>query len=143
MSTLLQPGLTYSHTFVVSESKLVPALYPEAPELQIMPNVFATGFLVGLLEWTCIKAINPHIDWPSQQSVGTSIDIKHLAATPAGFEITSSIELREVDGRRLVFSVEAHDGVDLICQGTHERFIIDREKFDARLKAKQSDRPAT
>jgi fluoroacetyl-CoA thioesterase len=128
---------------VVSESKLVPALYPEAPELQIMPNVFATGFLVGLLEWTCIKAINPHIDWPSQQSVGTSIDIKHLAATPAGFEITSSIELREVDGRRLVFSVEAHDGVDLICQGTHERFIIDREKFDARLKAKQSDRPVT
>jgi fluoroacetyl-CoA thioesterase len=83
MSTLLQPGLTYSHTFVVSESKLVPALYPEAPELQIMPNVFATGFLVGLLEWTCIKAINPHIDWPSQQSVGTSIDIKHLAATAA------------------------------------------------------------
>ncbi len=143
MNTLLQPGLIFSHTFVVSESKLVPALYPEAAELQIMPNVFATGFLVGLLEWTCIKAINPHIDWPKQQSVGTAIDIKHLAATPAGFEITSSIELREVDGRRLIFSVEAHDGVDLICTGTHERFIIDREKFDARLETKLGSKPVT
>jgi len=103
-----------------------------------MPEVFATGFLVGFLEWACIKAINPHIDWPAEQTVGTHIDVSHEAATPPGLEVTARVELIEVDGRRLVFEVEAHDGVDRISRGRHERFVIDREKFDARLDAKQS-----
>lgn len=140
MKTSLQSGLTYSHTFVVSDSKLVPSLYPEAKEFSVMPKVFATGYLVGLLEWTCIKALTPHIDWPAQQSVGTSIDIKHLAATPAGFEITCKVELIEMDGKRLVFKVEAHDGVDLISKGSHERFIINKEKFDQRLQDKTASK---
>lgn len=140
MKTSLQSGLTYSHTFVVSDSKLVPSLYPEAKEFSVMPKVFATGYLVGLLEWTCIKALTPHIDWPAQQSVGTSIDIKHLAATPAGFEITCKVELIEMDGKRLVFKVEAHDGIDLISKGSHERFIINKEKFDQRLQDKTASK---
>lgn len=140
MKTSLQSGLTYSHTFVVSDSKLVPSLYPEAEEFSVMPKVFATGYLVGLLEWTCIKALTPHIDWPAQQSVGTSIDIKHLAATPAGFEITCKVELIEMDGKRLVFKVEAHDGIDLISKGSHERFIINKEKFDQHLQDKTASK---
>lgn len=140
MKTSLQSGLTYSHTFVVSDSKLVPSLYPEAKEFSVMPKVFATGYLVGLLEWTCIKALTPHIDWPAQQSVGTSIDIKHLAATPAGFEITCKVELIEMDGKRLVFKIEAHDGIDLISKGSHERFIINKEKFDQRLQDKTASK---
>jgi fluoroacetyl-CoA thioesterase len=139
MKETLKPGIQYVHTFRVPPSKTVPALYPESDEFVAMPEVFATGFLVGFLEWACIKAINPHLDWPREQSVGTHIDVSHEAATPPGLEVTANVELIAVEGRKLVFAVEAHDGVDLISRGRHERFVIDREKFDARLGAKRRD----
>jgi fluoroacetyl-CoA thioesterase len=136
MKDSLKPGIKYEHKFLVPSSKTVPALYPEAKEFLEMPEVFATGFLVGFLEWACIKCINPHIDWPKEQTVGTHINVSHEAATPPGLEVTATVELIEVDGRRLVFKVEAHDGVDLISKGRHERFVINREKFDAKLGEK-------
>ena len=138
MKESLKAGIKYEHTFLVPPSKTMPFLYPESEEFTIMPEVFATGFLVGFLEWSCIKAVNPHLDWPNEQTVGTHIDISHEAATPPGLEVTASVELTEVDGRRLVFSVEAHDGVELISKGRHERFIINKDKFDSRVKTKQN-----
>jgi len=138
MKDTLKPGIEYVHKFRVPQSKTVPALYPESEEFVAMPEVFATGFMVGLLEWACIKAVKPHLDWPSEQTVGTHIDVSHLAATPPGLEVTANVKLVEVDGRRLVFEVEAHDGVDLISRGKHERFIINKEKFDAKMKQKAS-----
>jgi fluoroacetyl-CoA thioesterase len=137
MKETLKPGIRYEHRFVVPRSKTVPALYPESDEFMAMPEVFATGFLVGFLEWACIKAINPHLDWPQEQSVGTHIDVSHEAATPPGLEVTATVELIAVDGRKLVFIVEARDGIDLISRGRHERFVINREKFDAKLVAKK------
>jgi len=137
MKKQLKPGIRYEHKFVVPTSKTVPALYPESPEFVAMPEVFATGFLVGFLEWTCIKAVNPHLDWPREQTVGTHIDVSHEAATPPGLEVTATVELIEVDGRKLVFAVEAHDGVDLISKGRHERFVINKEKFDAKVGEKR------
>ncbi|MEN6586273.1 MAG: thioesterase family protein [Sulfuricella sp.] len=137
MKETLKPGIRYEHKFVVPTSKTVPALYPEAEEFVAMPEVFATGFLVGFLEWACIKAINPHLDWPREQSVGTHIDVSHEAATPPGLEVTASVELLEVDGRRLLFAVEAHDGVEVISRGRHERFVINKEKFDAKVGEKK------
>ncbi len=136
MKESLKPGLTYEHRYVVPENKTVPYLYPEAEEFQVMPKVFATGFLVGLMEWACIKAINPHIDWPKEQTVGTHVNISHQAATPVGFEVTVKVELLKVEGKKLTFAIEAHDGVDTISKGTHERFIINQEKFEKRLKEK-------
>jgi fluoroacetyl-CoA thioesterase len=136
MKDSLRPGIKYEHKFLVPSSKTVPALYPEADEFLAMPEVFATGFLVGFLEWACIKCVNPHIDWPQEQTVGTHIDVSHQAATPPGLEVTASVELVEVDGRRLVFQVEAHDGVDLISKGWHERFVINKDKFDAKVGEK-------
>lgn len=136
MKDTLQPGITYELKFLVPSSKTVPALYPEAEEFLAMPEVFATGFMVGFLEWACIKCVNPHLDWPMEQTVGTHINVSHEAATPPGMEVTARVELTAIDGRRLVFSVEAHDGVDLISRGSHERFVINREKFDAKLKSK-------
>jgi fluoroacetyl-CoA thioesterase len=136
MKPSLQPGIRYEHRYVVPETKTVPALYPEAEEFLAMPEVFATGFLVGLLEWACIKAISPHLDSPSEQSVGTHINVSHSAATPPGMEVTATVELLSVEGKKLVFRVHASDGVDVISEGTHERFIINRERFDSRLRAK-------
>jgi fluoroacetyl-CoA thioesterase len=121
LKNTLKPGIRYEHKFVVPVSKTVPALYPESQEFVAMPEVFATGFLVGFLEWACIKAINPHLDWPNEQTVGTHIDISHEAATPPGFEVTATVELIKVEGKKLVFAVEAHDEVDLISKGLCER----------------------
>ncbi|MGB5728987.1 MAG: thioesterase family protein [Thiogranum sp.] len=137
MKETLKPGIKYEHNFLLPPSKTVPYLYPESEEFVAMPEVFATGFLVGFLEWSCIKAIKPHLDWPNEQTVGTHIDISHEAATPPGLEVTASIELVEVDGRKLVFSVEAHDDVDLISKGRHERFVINKAKFDAKVNEKK------
>ena len=136
MKESLKPGIKYEHKFKVPPSKTVPALYPESEEFVVMPKVFATGFLVGFLEWACIKAINPHLDWPKEQTVGTHIDVSHEAATPPGLEVTATVELIAVEGKKLIFTVEAHDGVDLISKGRHERFVINKEKFDARVEAK-------
>lgn len=139
MKNTLKPGIKYSHTFTVPKSKTVPALYPESEEFVIMPEVFATGYLVGFLEWACIKAINPHLDWPEEQTVGTHIDVSHEAATPPGLTVTAKVELIAVEGKKLTFLVEAHDGVDLISKGRHERFIINRQKFDERIKVKSNN----
>ena len=136
MKESLKPGIRYVHKLTVPLSKTVPALYPEAEEFLAMPEVFATGFLVGFLEWACIKAINPHLDWPEDQTVGTHINVSHEAATPVGLEVTATVKLIAVEGRKLTFAVEAHDGIDLISKGTHERFIINKSKFDAKAKAK-------
>lgn len=136
MKDSLKPGIKYEHKFKVPKSKTVPYLYPESDEFIAMPEVFATGYLVGFLEWACIKAINPHLDWPKEQTLGTHINVSHEAATPVGLEVTATVELIAVEGKKLIFNVEAHDGVDLISKGQHERFVISREKFDQRIKTK-------
>jgi fluoroacetyl-CoA thioesterase len=127
--------------YAVPSAKTVPALYPESSEFQEMPEVFATGYLVGLLEWTCVKAVNPHLDWPREQTVGTHVNVSHTAATPPGMLVTVRVRLVDVQGRKLVFEVEAHDGVDSITKGTHERYVIDRDKFGARVRDKAAGRP--
>ena len=93
MKDSLQVGIRYHHRFTVPASKTVPALYPEAPEFVAMPEVFATGFLVGFLEWACILALKPHLDWPAEQTVGTHIDVSHEAATPARLEVMADVTL--------------------------------------------------
>ncbi len=136
MKDSLRPGLEHRMTFPVPTTKTVPALYPEAAEFQAMPEVFATGFLVGLLEWACIQLVNPHLDWPAEQTLGVHVDVSHEAATPPGLEVTVTARLTAVEGRRLSFAVEAHDGVDVISRGTHQRAVINRSRFDTRVRAK-------
>ncbi len=143
MKDSLKPGLTYSFQYLVPENKTVPFLYPEAPELQQMPKVLATGFMVGLFEWTCIQAINPHLDWPDEQTVGIGLNLNHLAATPPGLTVTVAVKLKEVDGRRLVFSIVADDGIDKISEGTHERFVIDAAKFNRKVAEKANKAAAS
>jgi len=141
MKSSLKAGIEHSFTMRVSASKTVAALYPESPEFQLMPEVFATGFLVGFFEWACIQAINPHLDWPEEQTVGTQINMSHLAATPPGMDVTARVNLTEVDGRRLSFELEASDGIDVIARGAHERFVVNRAKFVERTRQKAEKAP--
>lgn len=136
MKPTLQPGLTHRHTYTVPPEKTVPHLYPESESFRQMPEVLATGFMVGLMEWACIEAIRPHLDWPREQSLGTLVNFPHLAATPPGLTITVDVKLERVEGRRLFFSVSAHDGIDLITEGTHERVVIDAARFNEKLAPK-------
>jgi fluoroacetyl-CoA thioesterase len=136
MKDSLQPGLTFEFSFCIPENKTVPFLYPESPEFQVMPRVLATGFMVGLFEWACIRAITPHIDWPLEQSVGTDIKLSHTAATPPGLTVTVKGSLDKVEGRKLTFSLAADDGVDRISKGTHERFVIDAARFNRKVADK-------
>jgi fluoroacetyl-CoA thioesterase len=136
MKDTLKAGLTYQFRFKVPASKTVPALYPESESFQQMPQVLATGYLVGLLEWACIEALKPHLDWPREQSLGTHVDFPHLAATPPGLTVTVEVRLDKVEGRKLTFTVSAHDGVDRITEGRHERHVIDAARFNAKVAEK-------
>jgi len=138
MRDTLEAGIRHEFTFEVPDTKTVSALYPESSEFQAMPRVFATGYLVGLIEWTCIQAIETHVDWPREQSVGTRIDLGHSAPTPPGCPITVEVELVEVEGRRLRFRFSGRDDVGVVCEGTHERFVIDAERFNAKLAERKT-----
>jgi fluoroacetyl-CoA thioesterase len=136
MKDSLQAGLTYQFKVTVSVTKTVPHLYTESALFRQMPEVLATGYLVGLLEWACIEAIKPHLDWPREQSLGTHVNFSHIAATPPGMTITVNVRLDKVEGRKLTFTLSAHDGVDKISEGTHIRHVIDVDRFNAKLSAK-------
>lgn len=136
MKETLKPGLTHEFNYQVPVNKTVPYLFPDIPEGLEMPKVFATGFMVGLFEFTCIKAINPHIDWPREQTVGIHVNVSHLAATPPGMTINVKVTLTEVKGKKLSFAIEAFDGIDKISEGTHDRFIITAEKFNRAVESK-------
>jgi fluoroacetyl-CoA thioesterase len=136
LKSTLQAGLTFEYQYKVPENKTVPQLFPEFPEGNEMPVVFATGFMVGLFEFVCIKALQEHLDWPGEMTVGTHIDVSHLAATPPGMIVTVTVRLTEVEGRKLVFRIEAFDEADKISEGTHRRFVINRDKFNAGVEKK-------
>ena len=137
MSKSLNIGMEHTFSFTVPQSKTVANLYPESAEFQLMPEVFATGFMVGFIEWTCIQAINPHIDWPNEQTVGIHVNLSHTSPTPPGMEITAHVVLKEFKGKRLLFEVVASDEEGDICRGTHERFIINAEKFNEKVRLKK------
>jgi len=133
----LKSGLRHSFSYRVPATKTVPHLYDEAPQLQTMPDVFATGFMVGLMEWTCVQLLEPHLD-EGEGSLGTHIDVSHKSATPVGFTVTVEAECIELRGPRARFKVSAHDGVDEIGSGTHERFIVGWDRFEKGVAAKQA-----
>jgi fluoroacetyl-CoA thioesterase len=137
MKDTLRAGLEGIYRYRVPESKTVPRIYGEAADFQLMPAVLATGYLVALAEWACIELIKPHLDWPREQSLGTRVDLSHTAATPPGLTVEIRARLTAVEGRKLVFDIAAHDGVDPISAGTHERHVIDAERFARKVGDKR------
>src|ERR1700733_13433037 len=140
MKATLKPGLTHRFSYRVPENKTVPHTFPESPEIAAMPKVFATGFMIVLMEWTCTQLMAPHLD-PGEGSLGIHVDVSHLAATPAGMTVTVDAECTEVTGQRVAFHVKAHDGIDLIAESRHERFVVMWDKFNERLAAKAAKVP--
>jgi len=136
MNNDIKPGIKHVFRHKINKSLTVPCLLPDSPEFQIMPKVLATGYMVGLIEWACIQAINPFLDWPHEQTVGTHINISHLAATPPHLEIEVRVNLVSIERRKLLFEIQANDNFDLIGEGTHERFIIHSEKFNKKAAQK-------
>lgn len=91
-------------------------------------NVYATPAMIGLMENAALSAVDPLLP-EGQATVGIAVSVRHLAATPVGMQVTAKAYLKEVDGRRLVFKVEAFDEKEKIGEGEHERFVINLEKF--------------
>lgn len=101
-----------------------------------VPEVFGTPFLGGLFEGVCAALMLPHLA-AGEQSVGISMNLKHLAATPLGMEVRAVAEVTGVDGRKITFQVEGFDEQEKIGEATHERFIINAEKFNQKVEAKR------
>ena len=135
MKPTLLTGAKTEFSFRVPASKTVPNLYPEAHEFQQMPKVFATGFMVGLMEWTCLKVLESHLD-EGEGSLCVHINISHLAATVPHQVVTVEAEVTKVDGRRVAFHVKARDEFDVIGEGEHERVIVTWDKFISRVNDK-------
>jgi fluoroacetyl-CoA thioesterase len=135
MKDTLQPGASVQFSYKVPANKTVPHLYPEAHDFQLMPTVFATGFMVGLMEWTCMKVLEPHLE-PGEGSLGVHVDVSHVAATVPGQVVTVDAKCDSIKGRRVAFEVSAHDGIDMIGKGRHERIIVPWDRFEAQVNAK-------
>ena len=132
-----QVGLTHSEDMVVEARHTVPQVAPDWPGFTDMPPAFATAMMIGFIENTCIQGLRPHLS-AGQRTVGTHVDVSHIAATPAGMTVTATVELIETDGRSLHFKVSCRDDAGPIGEGTHRRAIIDAERFTQRLAVKAS-----
>lgn len=101
--------------------------------------VFSTPNLVLLMEQAASNAVAPYLD-PGEASVGSMVNIRHLAPTPPGLVVTAVARLCQIDGRRLVFQVEATDGVEKVGEGVHERYVVNRERFLTKASQKSVNR---
>jgi fluoroacetyl-CoA thioesterase len=131
----LKPGLRHSETLTVSEALSVPAQARHFDPLTEMPPVFATAQMIAFVEWTCVHALAPYLG-SDQRTVGTRVEMTHIAATPVGMQVTAEVELVEINDRTLRFRVACRDEKDPIGDGFHERAIIDNARFMARLARK-------
>ncbi|MBK5275972.1 MAG: thioesterase family protein [Desulfuromonadales bacterium] len=135
MKDTLTAGLEHTFSFTVTREKTVPFVYPESDLFREMPEVFATAFMVGFMEWACMEALRPYLE-EGERTLGTMINVTHQAATPPGMQVTARVKCIEADGKRTLWEVEVSDEVEVIGKGTHERFVVSHDKFSARVAAK-------
>ena len=127
----MEAGITGKQTITVTEEKTAQAMGSGT-----LP-VFATPAMIALMENTASKSVEAKLD-EGAGTVGTLINVKHVSATPVGKDVTCETKLDEVDRNRLVYEVKAYDAAGVIGEGTHERFIIDNERFLAKAEAKKN-----
>ena len=127
---ILKPGLKAQKTQVVTEK------YTASSWGSGGLDVFATPAMIAFMEYTSLSAVDPLLP-PGWSTVGTELNVKHISATPVGMKITTNAELTSIEGRALSFKVEAFDEAGKIGEGTHNRFIVENEKFVARVERKK------
>jgi fluoroacetyl-CoA thioesterase len=101
-----------------------------------LPQVFATPMMVTAMENAALNAVRDYLE-PGESAVGTGVNVRHLAATPVGHQVTAEAEVTKVDGRRIEFKVSARDETEEIGSGTHERMVVNLDRLGARLAAKK------
>jgi fluoroacetyl-CoA thioesterase len=129
MTRELKAGITHEIERETTEDMSAQKVYPH------VPNVYATRAMVGHIEEVCSDLVFPYLK-EGEQTVGTGMTFKHMAATPLGMKVRYNAKLTKIDGPKLVFEVEGFDEVDKIGEATHYRFIINAEKFNSRLAKK-------
>lgn len=128
----LKTGTTGKQTITVTEEMTAQSL--GSGELPVL----ATPQMIALMENTAYRSVKPYLE-DGQGTVGTLMQVKHMAATPVGMEISIETTLIEIDRKRLVFEVRAFDAVDCIGEGVHERFIISNDRFLDKANRKRSN----
>ena len=130
MKNTLQAGLTGSATLAVDRERTIGFMGVKA-------RVYATPMLVRDIEVACRDMLLKHLD-PGEDSVGTRVELDHLAATLLGMKVELKVSIAEVKGRAVSFDVTGRDDVEPICRGRHQRFVVDLKTTEARLAAKAS-----
>jgi fluoroacetyl-CoA thioesterase len=126
---MLSVGLTREATTIATPADSAALVAP------LLPDVYASARMIAFVEATCAALMAEHLG-PGETSVGVGFQFAHEAATPIGMTVRVRVRLAEIDRRRFVFEVEGHDAVDRITVGKHERFVVDRDKFMDRVRAK-------
>jgi len=126
---MLDIGMTHEMSWRVEPQHLASAFGSG------LVDVLATPVLVGFCEEASRMMVEPGLD-PGQKTVGTHVSLDHLAATPLGMMVRVQARLAEIDRRRLHFEIEAYDDVELVGRATHDRFIVDAERFEAGIADK-------
>jgi fluoroacetyl-CoA thioesterase len=128
-------GARASFAFTMTPDQTVPALYPVAPAFRAMPGVLATGGTVGLMDRACLDPLAPCMQ-AGEGAPGTRAEVSRSAPTPPGLTVTAETEVTASEGRSVWFRVRAHDGVDLIGEGRHQRAVVKWDRFVPRAMAK-------
>lgn len=136
MRDILRPGMSETIEFDIPREKTVPFLYPEFREFQEIPEVFATGYMVGLMECCCIRSLACALE-PGEGSLGTLINVTHVAPTPPGGRVTVTATVEEVAGRKIVWRIVARDDIDVIGEGKIGRAVVQWERFNQMVAKKK------
>lgn len=137
MKTSPAIGDVFEFSVRIGDNKMVPALYPESDIFLSMPSVFATGYMVGLMEWACAEALRPHLE-AGEGSLGVLVDVNHTAPTLPGQTVTVTVTCDKAEGRKLGWHVIARDELDVIGEGRHERAVVAWDRFNQKLVEKRN-----
>jgi fluoroacetyl-CoA thioesterase len=135
MKPSLSAGLRHVAELKVTPNMLVPNVAAQLREFSDMPPVFATAMMIGFVEATCVGCLRTHLD-AGEHTVGTHVDVKHIAATLGGKRVRAQVELVSVEGRALTFKVEVHDDAGKIGEGLHCRAVISVDRFISKVQSR-------